>query len=421
MNKRDARPFTLGPESNDLGRGDGDKDPREKKERRANRRRNEDRIQVLLEAAQDYAIFMLDREGRVTSWNIGAQRIKGYSASEIIGKHFSCFYTEEERLSGKPQMELEIAAREGRFEDDGWRIRKDGTRFWATVIVTALKDENGILRGFARVTRDITERMRANEALKKAKIELEKQVAQKSEAERKLQDSEHSLRNLSKHLFRSQDDERRRIGRDLHDSVGQYLAVLKMNLETLKGEAGAAQDKTRRELDECLRLAEDAMKEVRTISYLLHPPMLEEIGLKLVIPWYLDGFAKRSGILATFEIEPEFGRLPDEVELAFFRILQESLTNIHRHSGSPTARIRLHIKDGVANLEITDMGKGIPPGVLDESQPENLSTQGVGLRGMSERMRQLGGRIQVTSTGKGTTVAARVPCDPLPLAAVTLA
>jgi len=413
----DAQPLSFGLDSDDPGRGE--RYPREQRERRSNRRRSEDRIQVLLEAAEDFAIFMLDRDGHVTSWNIGAQRIKGYSASEILGKHFSCFYPVEEQQSGKPQLELETAAREGRFEEDGWRIRKDGTRFWATVIVTALKDEKGLVYGFVRVTRDITERMLANEALQRAKIELERQVTQKSEAERKLQDSEHSLRNLSMHLFRSQDDERRRIGRDLHDSVGQCLAVLKMDLETLRSEVGAAPGKARRQLDECLHLTEDAIKEIRTISFLLHPPMLEEMGLKLVIPWYLDGFSKRSGIVATFEIEPELGRLPDEVELAFFRILQESLTNIHRHSGSHTARIRLHIKDGLASLEITDVGKGIPPGVLDESQPDNLSTQGVGLRGMSERMRQLGGNVLITSTPKGTTVAARVPCEIPPLAAVT--
>ena len=419
MQKAEAMPSAIVIDSD--GSGLCGHHSREQRERRTNRRRSEDRIQVLLEAAEDYAIFMLDREGIVASWNIGAQRIKGYSASEILGKHFSCFYPVEEQQSGKPQLELETAARKGRFEEDGWRVRKDGTRFWATVIVTALKDEKGLVYGFVRVTRDITERMLAHEALQKAKNELEKQVAQKSEAERKLKDSEHSLRNLSMHLFRSQDDERRRIGRDLHDSIGQCLAMLKMDLETLRSNVGAAQDRVMRQLDECLGLAEDAIREIRTISYLLHPPMLEEMGLKHVIPWYLEGFAKRSGILATFEIEPEFGRLSAEVELAFFRILQESLTNIHRHSGSHTARIRLQIKGGVANLEIIDEGKGIPPGVLDESQPDNLSTQGVGLRGMSERMRQLGGNVLITSTPKGTTVAARVPCEITPLAAVTAA
>jgi len=172
----DAQPLSFGLDSDDPGRGE--RYPREQRERRSNRRRSEDRIQVLLEAAEDFAIFMLDRDGHVTSWNIGAQRIKGYSASEILGKHFSCFYPVEEQQSGKPQLELETAAREGRFEEDGWRIRKDGTRFWATVIVTALKDEKGLVYGFVRVTRDITERMLANEALQRAKIELERQVIQ---------------------------------------------------------------------------------------------------------------------------------------------------------------------------------------------------------------------------------------------------
>jgi PAS domain S-box-containing protein len=395
--------------------------PSEYGQRRMSRRRSEDRLQLLLEATRDYAIFMLDLEGIVTSWNVGAERVKGYLASEILGKHFSCFYSEEDQRSHKPQQELEIAAREGRFEDEGWRIRKDGTRFWATVILTALKDEAGRPCGYSRITRDNTERMLANEALRKAKIELEKQVAEKSETERKLCDSEHALRNLSVHLFRSQDEERKCIGRDLHDGVGQCLAVLKMELDSLKTEFGSSQIKAKRQLEECLQLAEVAIKEIRTLSYTLHPPMLEEMGLKLVIPWYLEDFKQRSGILATFEIEPDLGRLPDDVELAFFRVLQESLSNIHRHSGSQTAVVRLQIKDGLASLEISDLGKGTPPIALGESQQNTLQTQGVGIRGMSERMRQLGGDIQFTSTRQGTTVVARVPCEKSYISAATMA
>jgi PAS domain S-box-containing protein len=179
-------------------------------------RRSEERFWLLADAVQDYAIFMLDTHGRVSTWNKSAERIKGYKNSEIIGRHFSIFYPEEDRLARKPQRELEIAAKEGRLEDEGWRNRKDGSRFWANVIITALRDDAGRLIGFGKVTRDFTERILADQALRR-------EVEERREAQRKLQDSEKSLRHLSLRLLQSQDEERGRIGRDLHDSVGQYL------------------------------------------------------------------------------------------------------------------------------------------------------------------------------------------------------
>src|ERR1700687_4739539 len=167
------------------------------------------------------------------------------------------------------------------------------------------------------------------------------------ESQRKLRDSEQSLRQLSLHLLRTQDEERRRIGRDLHDSLGQYLSVLKMKLDGLQMGASRKQAGDRDDLKQCIQLTEDAIKEVRTIAYLLYPPMLEEMGLKSAISWYLDGFSKRSGIHTTFEIAPEFKRLPRHVETAIFRVLQESLTNVHRHSGSDVANVRLFNRGGM--------------------------------------------------------------------------
>ena len=194
-------------------------------------RDSEAKFRLLVEAAQDYAIFMLDPDGKISSWNLGASRIKGYKAEEIIGQHFSRFYPDEDVRNGKPQWELIIAAKEGRFEDEGWRIRKDGSRFWANVIISAVRDQSGELIGFAKVTRDFSERMRAQNA-------LQEEVAERRQAERQLSKSEKSLRQLSLHLLRTQDEERRRIGRDLHDSLGQYLAVLKMKLVSLASSVG---------------------------------------------------------------------------------------------------------------------------------------------------------------------------------------
>jgi PAS domain S-box-containing protein len=374
-------------------------------------RQEEQRFRLFIDAVKDYAIFTLDPRGRVSSWNEGAFRLKGYAADEIVGRHFSTFYPQEDIRRGKPQMELEVAKKEGRIEDLGWRLRKDGSRFWANVIITAIRDSAGEIIGFSKVTRDFTDRMQAQAELQEANMNLLAEVKERKLAEKKLASSERSLRELSRHLLRSQDEERRRIGRDLHDSLGQSLAVLKMNLDSLDLQVGAEQNGTARAVNSCVNLAEEALREVRTISYLLYPPMLEEMGLKSAIPWYLDGFSKRSNIKTSLEVDPCFDRLPPEVELALFRILQESLTNIHRHSGSATAKIKLSLADGWAAMEIRDEGKGIPAGLLEQSGEDWMGSLGVGLRGMNERMRQLGGRLEVSSTENGTVVTAGVPAE----------
>ena len=365
-------------------------------------RRSEERFRLLVDAVQDYAIFMLDVRGYISSWNTGAERIKGYAASEIIGKHFSIFYPEEDLRTCKPQRELEIAAREGRLEDEGWRLRKDGSRFWANVIITAIRNDAGRLIGFGKVTRDFTEKLKASEALRK-------EIAEKATTEKKLHNSEQSLRQLSLRLLQTQDEERRRIGRDLHDSVGQYLVGLKMKVDSLKSSRERGQRDDDSQLTECSQLIEEAIKEVRTISYLLYPPMLEELGLKSAIPWYLEGFTKRSGIKTSFEVSPEFDRIPGDLELALFRVLQESLTNVHRHSGSPTATVRLLTENHCVVLQVIDEGNGTQSKNRKDRDPSWTGALGVGLRGMNERVRQLGGSLELSFAHGGTTVTASLP------------
>lgn len=392
-------------------REEAEKVARSAYEREVSMRREQERFRLFVDAVQDYAIYVLDAEGHVASWNRGAQRIKGYSASEIIGKHFSCFFTEEDRQNGKPLQELQTAEREGQFEGEGWRVRKDGSQFWASLLLTAIKDDKGKLAGFAKITRDTTERMRSQEALQRANADLGAEVKERLSAQEKLANSEKSLRELSLHLLRTQDEERRRIGRELHDSLGQYLAILKMNLDSLQMDFADNHDGAGQQVTQCVRLVEDSIKEVRTISYLLYPPMLEEVGLKSAIPWYLEGFSNRSNIKTTFETDEEMGRLGRDVELALFRVLQESLTNVHRHSGSTTANIRLSRIDGRVVLEIADQGKGISPKLLEQSNKDWLGSLGVGLRGMNERIRQLGGKLEISSTPGGTVVTAGVPVE----------
>lgn len=248
-----------------------------------------------------------------------------------------------------------------------------------------------------------------NEALQRAYEALESEFAEKREAQRKLRESEMSLRQLSSHLLRTQDEERRRLGRELHDTVGQYLAALKMSLAAMRRRNGSKGD-SNGQLGECMDLVEQSITEIRTMSYLLYPPMLEEAGLETAILWYLDGFSRRSGIQTTFDISLDFGRLPREVELAIFRVLQESLANVHRHSGSHTADVRLFAKGGAVELEVRDKGKGISFQTLETFQ-SGTGSVGVGIRGMQERARHLGGELQLFAAGEGTTLVLKIPVE----------
>jgi PAS domain S-box-containing protein len=340
----------------------------------------EEQFRLMVESVKDYAIYMLDPQGHITTWNPGAERIKGYRAEEIIGQHFSRFYPPEDVARGVPEHNLQIAAAEGRLESESWRLRKDGSRFWANVVMTALSGANGRLLGFTKITRDLTER----------------------------REMEQALRELSGQLLRVQDEERRRIGRDLHDNVGQYLVTLKMHLDSVEP-VFEPDEGTRQKLEMCARLAEELLRELRTTSYELYPPMLEEVGLTSAVPWYLDGVMERGGIETTFEFSPGFERPTRDTELAIFRVIQESLTNVRRHSGSRTAKVCLVMNDHEYELEVSDEGKGIRAEILEAFRHEARGKLGVGLRGMQHRMRQLGGELEVLSAGKGTVVRATVP------------
>jgi two-component system, NarL family, sensor kinase len=191
----------------------------------------------------------------------------------------------------------------------------------------------------------------------------------------------------------------------LHDSAGQYLAALLMNLDTLIGNASDANPAMRLKLSESLELANQCSAEIRTLSYLLHPPLLEDSGFGPAVRWLVEGYSKRSGIHVSIEIPPELGRLKADVELALFRVVQESLTNIHRHSHSKTASIRMAVLEDTAVLEIRDQGVGIPPQKLDSV----ARASGVGIAGMSERLRDLGGSLQISSDSDGTAVMVSIP------------
>lgn len=251
-------------------------------------------------------------------------------------------------------------------------------------------------------------RRRQSEHLRRSQTALEDRVKKRTAD---LDHANQSLRELTARLMQLQDEERRRFARELHDSVGQLLAGLSMNLAIARTQIEQL-SKTAKTLSESEALVQDMSTEVRTISHLLHPPLLDEAGLSSALRWYVDGFAQRSKIKVDLEFPDDLGRFSQDVETSVFRLVQECLTNIHRHSESQTAKVRVGYSDGIVLVEVSDRGKGIPDDKLIEMN--SAGTFGVGIRGMQERMRQLGGNLDIASGGHGTIVRARVPAERIP-------
>lgn len=340
----------------------------------------EARFRLVVDSIKDYAIFMLDPQGHVVSWNQGGIRIKGYRAEEIIGQHLSRFYIEEDVQRGYPATLLAEAEREGYVEDEGWRVRKDGSRFWANVVITALRDEHGTLQGFAKVTRDLTERRAAEVA----------------------------LGELSGRILRVQDQERQRIARELHDSTSPLLTSLIGKLYGTKRQLGADDPGILPAIEESLVLAEHAASVIRNTASLLHPTMLDQNGLLATLRWYLEGFSRRTRINVDLRVPDNLLRLARPVETALFRVAEESLTNVLRHSGSRSVKLEIKEQDGDLTLEVTDQGHAMAAATLVKLQAGS-TVPGIGIWTMAERLKQVGGRLEIDSGDWGTTVKAIVP------------
>jgi len=270
---------------------------------------------------------------------------------------------------------------------------------------TALIDEEQRLRSISHLQQkaqvlenEVAERKQVEEMLRRSKAELESQVEQRTSA----------LRRLSSRLLTLQDTERRRIARELHDSLGQYLVGLKLNVDMLR------QSPDREELwSQAQELMQQCMSEVRTLAYLLHPPTMDASGFASAARWYVEGFGQRSGLQVTLDAPKNLGRLPDACELALFRVLQEALTNVHRHSGASAAEIMVKRDAERVFLEVKDNGCGLPPELLSRFESTG-DGGGVGLAGIRERIRELGGRLKLESDSSGTWVRVSIPVHPAP-------
>lgn len=358
----------------------------ERKAAEAALRESEERFHLLVEGVTDHAIYMLDPQGRVLTWNRGAERIKGYPAAEIVGHSFECFYTEADRRTGLPQRALERATTEGRFEGEGWRLRRDGSTFWASVSITALRDEQGRLRGFAKITRDITERRMAEQTLA-------------AYAER--------LELLSRQLLEAQENERRHIARELHDEVGQLLTAVTLGLQSACRHPDARA--VAPALAASVESVERVLARVRDLSLDLRPSLLDDLGLVPALRWYAERQARQSGVPVQLVVRDAERRFPSAVETACFRIAQEALTNALRHAGAGAVDIALRAGEGAIEVEVRDDGAGFDAAAARERAARGGS---FGLLGMQERAELAGGTLAVESApGQGTTVRA---CFPLP-------
>jgi PAS domain S-box-containing protein len=353
------------------------RDMTERRRHEERTQQSEERLRRLMDAVED-GIFMLDPQGHVTSWNAGATRLKGFGASEIIGQHFSRFYPMEDIVAGKPQAELAAAAAHGRTEDESWRLRKDGSRFWANVIITAVYGQRGELIGFAAVTRDMTERNELRQ------LQYASELAARIEAAR--------------------EEEKKRIARELHDDLGQQLTALKMGLVTVLADDTARAAQLRDAVDR-------AIVSVRRLAAGLRPAALDDFGLVPALEWLIDDCRQRSDLHVSLVTETQDVTFSEAASTALFRIVQESLSNAMRHAlGATSVEVALICAASICDLKVSDNGTAAPAGGGDDTEFRKDRPPPSGLAGIRDRVRRLGGTVTAgPDAAGGFTVHISIP------------
>jgi len=384
-------------------------------------RESEERFRLLIQGVREYAIFQLDPTGHVVSWNAGAERLKGYRPEEIIGKHFSIFFPREDVIGGKPELVLKEAGQHGQTEGEGGRVRKDGSRFWANVVVTALRDAKGNLHGFAKLARDATERREKEEALTKTKQllelragqraavlsrvneELRTEIAERQRAEKQLKHSRDQLRALAARLQSVREEERGSIAREIHDELGQACTAIKMDLALIGRKTTKRQVQLRAKVDSASQLVDNTIATLRRIASELRPTTLDDLGLSAALEWQAEEFESRTGIHCRVTLPQKPLALDSERSTAIFRIFQESLTNVARHAHATRVAARLELEVQHLLFQVHDNGRGFDP-------EEAKAHRSLGLVGMQERALLLNGSLEIEGVpGAGTTMTLRIP------------
>jgi two-component system CheB/CheR fusion protein len=336
-------------------------------------RAGEEKVRLLIESSTDYAIFTVNEENLVDSWNVGAERTFGYTEAEIIGKSGAILFTKEDRERGVPAMEIECAIATGKAEDERWHVRKDGSRFYASGVMQPLRDN----KGFVKICRDQTDKLKSEAAVKD--------------------------KDMLKQLVSTQEDERRRIARDIHDHFGQQMTALRLKLESVKEMCN--EKKVCDEIDEVDKIAIRLDREIDFIAWELRPAALDDLGLRVTLGNFVKEWSRHTDIPADFHTTG-LGKTPldFEIETNLYRIAQEALNNVFKHAEAKNVSVLLEKRKNEIALIIEDDGKGFNP--ADKAN----RTKGIGLVGMNERAKICGGSLVIESKkGKGTTVFARVP------------
>jgi PAS domain S-box-containing protein len=366
-----------------------------------------------LAEADPFGMVIGDLHGKLTYVNPAFLLTLGYSEAEVNAGEVRWDTLTPPEYADADARAVEQLRASGRCDVyEKVYVAKDGGHVPILVGASIIGGHSGNEPEVAAFVTDLTPLKTAQEALRKAKDELEKKVAERTaELEAEVSErkrAEMSLRELTGRVLRMQDEERRHLARELHDHAGQTLVALGLNLFELQNATEGRDPNLVALAAQGQQLSDDLSRELRTLSYLLHPPLLDEAGLNSALSWYVDGFSKRSRIQVELEMPHRLGRLPRELELVIFRVVQESLTNIHRHSGSSWARIHLTRAKNFVEFEISDRGKGISP----EKQRQAIAAKaGVGLRGMEERVRQFDGTLQIISNSGGTRVLVKLPLN----------
>ncbi len=340
-------------------------------------RRSEERLRLITESTTDYLIMATDLNGLITDWNPGAEEIIGYTKKEAIGQPAAIIFTPEDRENNIPQKEMQTALKKGRAEDERWHLRKDGTRFYASGVMTTLTDDE--VQGFVKIARDMTGKIATENALR------EKETLQR--------------------LIIGQEDERRRIARDIHDHLGQQMTALRLKLEKLKN---MCDDKILcDEISKADEIAAALDSDVDFLAWELHPAALDDLGLKMTLENYVKGWAEHTGVKTEYHTigigKTSFGC---EIETNLYRIAQEAMNNIYKHAGAKNVSVLLEKRKNKIILIVEDDGIGF------DVEDKNTKGKGIGLVGMYERAVLLGGELEIESvTGKGTTIFARVPTN----------